>query len=60
MKRQAGFYLTNRAHEWLKVESKERGISKSDVVQEWINGKIEQRASKDRKWTNLEGKDHVY
>jgi predicted DNA-binding protein len=41
MKRQTGFRLTERAQDWLKRQSEERGISKSDVVQEWINEKIE-------------------
>jgi predicted DNA-binding protein len=41
MKRQGGFRLTEKAHEWLDRQSEERGISKSDVVQEWINGEIE-------------------
>ena len=42
MKRQGGYRLTDKAHEWLRRQAEERGISKSDVVQEWINGKIEQ------------------
>ena len=42
MKRQTGFRLTDKAHEWLKEQAEERGISRSDVVQEMINGKIEQ------------------
>ena len=41
MKRQAGFRLTEEAREWLKRQSEKRGISKSDVVQEMINEKIE-------------------
>ena len=41
MKQQTGFYLTERAREWLKIESAKRGISMSDVVQEWINGEID-------------------
>jgi predicted DNA-binding protein len=41
MKRQTGFRLTERAQEWLKRQSEKRGISKSDVVQEWINSEIE-------------------
>jgi predicted DNA-binding protein len=41
MKRQTGFRLTERAHDWLKRQSQERGISKSDVIQEMINREIE-------------------
>jgi predicted HicB family RNase H-like nuclease len=40
MKRQTGFRLTERAHEWLKAQAKERGISRNDVVQELINAEI--------------------
>ena len=40
MKRQTGFRLTDRAHDWLEVQAKERGISKNDVVQELINEKM--------------------
>jgi predicted HicB family RNase H-like nuclease len=40
MKRQTGFRLTERAHEWLKEQARERGISKNDVVQELINLEI--------------------
>jgi predicted HicB family RNase H-like nuclease len=41
MKRQTGFRLTEKAHEWLKEQAKQRGISRNDVVQEMINEKIE-------------------
>jgi predicted HicB family RNase H-like nuclease len=40
MKRQTGFRLTERAHKWLEVQAKERGISRNDVVQELINKEI--------------------
>jgi hypothetical protein len=40
MKRQTGFRLTERAHEWLKEQAWRRGISKNDVVQELINREI--------------------
>jgi predicted HicB family RNase H-like nuclease len=40
MKRQTGFRLTERAHEWLKEQARERGISKNDVVQELINKEL--------------------
>jgi predicted HicB family RNase H-like nuclease len=40
MKRQTGFRLTERAHEWLREQAQERGISKNDVVQELINEKM--------------------
>jgi predicted HicB family RNase H-like nuclease len=46
MKRQTGFRLTERAHEWLKVQAQKRGISKNDVVQELINREIEQQAER--------------
>jgi predicted DNA-binding protein len=46
MKRQTGFRLTEKAHQWLKEQSKERGISKNDVVQELINEKMEQQRDK--------------
>jgi predicted HicB family RNase H-like nuclease len=41
MKRQTGFRLTEKAHEWLKAQAQERGISKNDVVQELINETME-------------------
>lgn len=47
MKRQAGFRLTERAHDWLRRESKRRGISKNNVVQELINEKIESEVVQD-------------
>jgi predicted HicB family RNase H-like nuclease len=48
-KRQTGFRLTEKAHEWLKEQAQKRGISKNDVVQELINAEI---ASEEKK---LEG-----
>ena len=45
-KRQSGFRFTERAHRWLGEQSKERGISKSDVIQEWINGEIAKEAGR--------------
>jgi predicted DNA-binding protein len=41
MRRLGSYRLTERAHDWLKKQSQERGISKSDVVQEMINREIE-------------------
>jgi predicted HicB family RNase H-like nuclease len=41
MKRQTGFRLTEKAHEWLKEQARRRGISRNDVVQEMINERIE-------------------
>ncbi len=49
MKRQAGFRLTERAHEWLERESQKRGISKNDVVQEMINEAIEEESDELKK-----------
>jgi predicted DNA-binding protein len=46
MKRQTGFRLTEKAHQWLKEQSRERGISRNDVVQELINEKMERRKDK--------------
>jgi predicted HicB family RNase H-like nuclease len=43
MKRQTGFRLTEKAHEWLKEQAKQRGISRNDVVQEMINERIERQ-----------------
>jgi hypothetical protein len=40
MKRQAMFRLTERAHEWVEEHARERGISKSDVIQELVNAAI--------------------
>jgi predicted HicB family RNase H-like nuclease len=37
MKRQTGFRLTEKAHEWLRAQAQERGISRNDVIQELIN-----------------------
>jgi hypothetical protein len=34
------FRLTERAHEWVEEQARKRGISKSDVIQEWINTEI--------------------
>jgi predicted HicB family RNase H-like nuclease len=53
MKRQTGFRLTERAHEWLKTQARERGISKNDVIQEWINGELAKL--EELKW-KLEGR----
>jgi predicted HicB family RNase H-like nuclease len=47
MKRQTGFRLTERAHDWLREQAQERGISKNSVLQELINEKIKQYESKD-------------
>ena len=55
MKRQTGFYLTEKAREWLKTEAIERGISRSDVIQEMINGKIEQDRAKKQQKSETEG-----
>jgi predicted HicB family RNase H-like nuclease len=46
MKRQTGFRLTEKAHNWLKEQARERGISKNDVVQEMINERIEEQESR--------------
>jgi transcriptional regulator with XRE-family HTH domain len=40
MKKQGGFRLTERAHEWVEEQARERGISKSDVIQELVNAAI--------------------
>ena len=52
MRRQTGFRLTERAHEWLKKQAEERGISKNDVVQEMINKEIkrEERTPDDNRY----------
>ena len=46
MRRQTGFRLTERAHKWLETQSRERGISKNVVIQEWINAEIAKEMKK--------------
>ena len=45
MRRQTGLRLTEKAREWLRKQAEERGISKSDVIQEWINGEMAKEAA---------------
>jgi predicted HicB family RNase H-like nuclease len=53
MKRQTGFRLTERAHEWLKTQARERGISKNDVVQELINSEIANSVKREARGATL-------